>query len=106
MPLFPMPLSSTFSFVLYVAARTRHREAFLSGYADRPSQRQTSRRSSTLVSPLSAPSSWVAMGINNLLSKEERRISASFEVYVLSLPLRCMRLTTPTDISTDDARGS
>jgi len=51
-----------------------------------------------LVSPPSAPSSLVAMGVNNLLSNEERRISASFEVYVVS---RCMPLTTPTDISTD-----
>ena len=38
MPLFPMPLTSTFSFVLHVAARARHREAFRSGYVDRPSE--------------------------------------------------------------------
>jgi len=43
----------------------------------------------TVLHPCVALVSAVVLGGdgNNLLSKEERRISASFEVYVLSLPL-------------------
>lgn len=50
-------------------------------------QKQISWCSSTLVSRSSVPSSWVVIGVNNLLCMEEQHLSASFEVFVPSLLL-------------------